>query len=169
MKKIVLVGVMVMLLGGCMQPAKKITIQNDSDFPAILYVDNIVENRKVNLKPRSSIILSLIAPNQLKHSVKQLNITRNHLNFISDDICSITNNAPITYRIINTTIYDLNLEELNNLFDECSNIPKNSQSISITGYSTHLDIKIKVKDNPLLNIPFQYICLPQDNKIIIKL
>lgn len=169
MKKIVLVGLIALLIGGCMQPTKKIVIQNNSDFLAELYVDNIVENRRINLYPHSSVSVSLIAPNQLNHSVEQLNITRNHLNFISSTLCTIENNNPIIYTIINETIYDVNISELNNLFDECNNIPKKSHSTNINVYSSDLKIKIKVKDNPLLDIPFQYICLPQDKKIIIKL
>ncbi|EMB19609.1 hypothetical protein [Treponema denticola] len=170
MKKIVFVGLIALLFGGCMQPTKKIVIQNNSDFLAELYVDNIVEDRKISLYPHTSVNVSLITPNQLKHSVEQLNITRNHLNFISDSLCSIENNNLIVYTIVNETIYDISITELNNLFDECNNIPKNSYITNINVYSpSSLNIKIKVKDKPLLDIPFQYICLPQDNKIIIKL
>ena len=169
MKKIFFVGLIALSFVGCMQPTKKIIIQNNSDFFAELYVDNIVENRRISLYPHSSASVSLIAPNQLNHSVEQLNITRNHLKFISDSLCVIENNNPIIYTIVNETIYDINIAELNNLFDECNNIPKHSDSININVYSSNLKIKIKVKDDPLLDIPFQYICLPQDNKIIIKL
>lgn len=170
MKKLfVFVGLIALLLAGCMQPTQKIVIQNNSDFYAELYVDNIVENRRINLYPHSSVNVSLIAPNKLNHSVEQLNITRNHLNFISDNLCTLENNNPTIYTIVNETIYDINISELNNLFDDCNNIQKKSDSTNISVYSSNLKIKIKVKDNPLLDIPFQYICLPQDNKIIIKL
>ena len=168
MKKIVLLILIAGLLAGCQAGTKNIVIENKSDFIASLYVDHIKEDRKITLTPMSSTVVSLYEPNVIKNSIRQLNITRNNLHIISEHLCTIENSAAITYTVVNTTIYDVKLVEHNALFDSCD-VLNNSNTTILTAYSPNLNIKITVKDNPSLNIPFQYICIPQDGKIFIKL
>lgn len=169
MKKIVLLTLVAGILAGCQAGTKNVVIENKSDFIASLYVDHIKEDRNITLAPMSSTVVSLYEPNVIKNSIRQLNITRNNLHITSEHLCVIENNAAINYKVINTTIYDVKLVEQNDLFDVCDNVPNNSNTTTLTAYSPSLDIKITVKDNPSLNIPFQYICIPQDGKIFIKL
>lgn len=169
MNKIVLLISAAIIFAGCQAGTKRIVIENKSNFPASLYVDNIKEDRNITLAPLSSTVVSLYEPNVIKNSIRQLNITRNNLHFISERLCTIENSAAITYTVINTTMYDVKLVEQNALFDNCDNVPKNSDTITITGYSTNFNIEITVKDDPSLKLPFQYVCIALEKKIIIKL
>ena len=170
MKKIVLVGlILCIIITACPYPMIVISVQNDSNFSAVLNIDYTKDNRGiVELQPNEIKTFSLPSSYTVEMAIKQKNITRNHLSFLSSTKCVIENNLPVPYKIINTTKLKVRLEEKNNLFDTieidgisggCSYIEK-----PIDVYSSSLDIKAITLD---YSIPLKLEI--QDKKIIVKL
>lgn len=102
MKKIVLIGLMVMLFVGCQAPTSQIVIENKSNFPAALKLENVMENNKnITLAPKQSASFSLIYPNTIKYSVSLRDGTWNYLKFVADNYCVIENIKPKKYNVNN--------------------------------------------------------------------
>jgi len=170
MKKIVLVGVIFfIIITACPYPMITISVQNDSNFSAVLNIDYTRDNRGiVELQPNEIKTFSLPSSYTVEMAIKQKNITRNHLSFLSSTKCVIENNLPVPYKIINTTKLKVRLEEKNNLFDtiEIDGVSGSYSYIekTIDVYSSSLDIKAITLD---YSIPLKLEI--QDKKIIIKL
>lgn len=170
MKKIFLLGlILCTVIVSCSYKTITISIQNDSNFPAVLDIDYTKDNRGVlELQPSEMRIFSLPSSYTIKMAIKQKNITRNHLSFLSSMKCVVENNLPMLYRIINTTKFKVKLEEKDNLFDvtEIDGISESSPCIekNLNVYSSNLNIKASSVDYGItLKVELQ------DNKIIIKL
>ena len=102
MKKIVFVGLIALLFGGCQIQTSKIVIENKSNFPAALKVEHVMENNEnIILAPKQSASFSLIYPNTIKYSVSLRDGTRNYLTFVADNYCIIENIKPKKYNVNN--------------------------------------------------------------------
>jgi lipoprotein len=170
MKKFVLLTlILCIVVTACSYSTVTISVQNNSNFSAVLDINYTKDNRGVvELQPNEIKTFSLPSSYTIKMAVKQKNITRNHLSFLSSTECVVENNLSVLYKIINTTKFKVKLEEKNNLFDtiEIDGISGNSPCIEkpLNVYSNRLDIKaIAVGYNITLKVEFQ------DSKIIIKL
>lgn len=170
MKKIFLLGlVSFIIITVCSYPLVTISVQNDSNFLAVLNIDYTKDDRGIlKLQPNEIKTLSLPTSYTIEMAIKQKNIARNHLSFLSSTKCIVENNLPVLYQVVNTTKFKVRLEEKNNLFDTVDidgvsgSMPYIEKSLNV--YSSSLDIKASSFD---YNIPLKVEI--QDNRIIIKL
>lgn len=170
MKKIVFVGLILFILTiSCSYPLLTISVQNNSNYLAVFNIDYTKDDRGIlELQPNEIRTFFLPTSYTIKMAIKQKNITRNHLSFLSSTKCIVENNLPVVYQVMNTTQFKVRLEEKNSLFDTVDidgvsgSIPYIEKPLNV--YSSSLDIKARTFD---YNIPLRVEI--QDNRIIIKL
>lgn len=167
MKKIVLVGLVVLLFTSCDQfIPKNITIDNKSNAKAIVNIKTFTDSNKEEWNKDYEILagkktaLSLLYYNI---AVDLKSVGRNHLKKLSSSQYQILNSSSVPFIVYNTTSKQVNLSDVNNLFDSTVVNP-NQENVSIDIFNPQKaqPIAVSVPDGIVLQAQIQ------GNKIIIK-
>lgn len=134
MKKIVLVGLVVVLLGGCqMYKTTDVVIENKSNETAIVNVKNFKEGTKQILNQNITIPVSgkIVLPFYDNGTASLESVGRNFLQKKSSTKYEILNSPPVPFKVYNTTSKNAEILDKNNLFDTTMIMANSEQIIQV--------------------------------------
>lgn len=166
MKKIVLVGLIALLFGGClMHKTTDVVIENKSNEVATVSVKNFKEGTKQILN-QNFVISSgqkVILPFYDNGEANLESIGRNYLKKVSSARYEILNSNPIVVKVYNTIPKKIRISDINNLFDSVIVSESLEQDINVFNNPQKIQaVAVTVPDGIILQTQIQ------GNKIIIK-